>query len=285
MFLQIRDFVLHLRLNYQIFILSGPYLLGVLLSNYFSSLQLLQYFSVHVLLFGGVTAYNSYFDKDEGPIGGLKNPPKMSPWMLEGAWMLQFIGLLFAFYSGLYFVGLYLISAVLFWMYSSPHIRLKGKPILSLVGISISTALLACLLGYYANGTTESPSLSVALAALGSSLLVVSLYPLSQAYQVDEDKKRGDATFSVKYGKKGVRNIFLFLFPLGLAFVIYGLLSVKFSFAILSLIGGAISFGSIFLQMKKLTMTVSDYELVMTVKYAGGLLFSFFILLFIALRL
>src|SRR3989344_2119984 len=108
MFLQIRDFVLHLRLNYQIFILSGPYLLGVLLSNYFSSLQLLQYFSVHVLLFGGVTAYNSYFDKDEGPIGGLKNPPKMSPWMLEGAWMLQFIGLLFAFYSGLYFVGLYL---------------------------------------------------------------------------------------------------------------------------------------------------------------------------------
>jgi 1,4-dihydroxy-2-naphthoate octaprenyltransferase len=245
----------------------------------------MQFFSIHILLFGGVTAYNSYFDKDEGPIGGLKIPPKMFPWMLVGAWVLQFIGLILAFFSGLYFVFIYFVSAIIFWMYSSPRIRLKGKPILSLIAIGVGTAMFTCLLGYYANSTVELPSIEVIIASLGASLLVVSMYPLSQVYQVEEDKKRGDTTFSVKYGKKGVKNIFLSLYPLGLMLVVYSLVSIKLTFAVLSLVGGIACFGIVFSAIKKISMTIKDYEIVMRIKYINGLLFSLFALSFIFLKL
>jgi 1,4-dihydroxy-2-naphthoate octaprenyltransferase len=281
---KIRDFFLHLRLNYQIFILSGPYLLGVLLSNNFSYLQIIQFFSVHILLFGGVTAYNSYFDKDEGPIGGLKNPPKMKLWMLYASWILQIVGLVFAVNSGLYFVLIYLLSVLVFWMYSSPHIRLKGRPISSLLAIGLGTVICATLLGYHADGTMRLPSIIILLAALGSMCLVISMYPLSQAYQVKEDVKRGDITFSVKYGKRGVKNIFLCLFPIGIILIAYTLRSIDLLYSIIFIVGGFVAGFIVYEVIKKLTMTVSDYKMVMRVKYFGGLLFSLSIILFTFFR-
>jgi 1,4-dihydroxy-2-naphthoate octaprenyltransferase len=38
----------------------------------------LVFFILHLLLYPASNGYNSYFDKDEGSIGGLKNPPKVS---------------------------------------------------------------------------------------------------------------------------------------------------------------------------------------------------------------
>jgi 1,4-dihydroxy-2-naphthoate octaprenyltransferase len=282
---QIRDFILHLRLNYQIFILSGPYLLGVLLSDHFSALQIIQFFSIHILLFGGVTAYNSYFDKDEGPIGGLKSPPKMHLWMLIVSWVLQIIGLAIAIYSGLYFVIIYLLSVFIFWMYSSPHVRLKGRPIGSLIAIGIGTVVCASLLGYYANGSVQLPTITILIAALGSMCLVISMYPMSQVYQVEEDEKRGDTTFSVKYSKNGVRNLFIYLFPIGILLVSFALESINALYAIAFLVGGVIAGIIVLSVIKKITMTKEDYKMVMRVKYMGGSLFSFFALLFILLRM
>lgn len=33
---------------------------------------------LHLLIYPASNAYNSYFDKDKGPIGGLENPPPVS---------------------------------------------------------------------------------------------------------------------------------------------------------------------------------------------------------------
>ena len=38
----------------------------------------LVFFVVHILFYGGSTALNSYYDRDEGPVGGLWNPPKVT---------------------------------------------------------------------------------------------------------------------------------------------------------------------------------------------------------------
>ena len=279
-----KNFILHLRLNYQILILSGPYLLGILLSDYLSILQLVQFFSIHILLFGGVTVYNSHFDKDEGPIGGLKNPPKMDSWMLILSWVFQVLGLIIATYSGIYFILVYLLSALFFWMYSSPHIRLKGKPIGSLFAIGVSTVVCPTFLGYYANGSIQLPSVIILIATFGSLCLVLSLYPLSQSYQIDEDLKRKDITFSVRYGKNGIKNLFLFLFPIGLLFVAYALGSINLLYAILFIFFGIISEIIILSVIKKITMTRLDYEMIMRIKYMSGLLFSLSILIFIILK-
>jgi len=120
---EVKNFFLHLRLNYQFFILSGSYLFGALLSPQVDIIGVfIQFFSVHILLFGGVTAYNSYIDKDKEPIGGLKNPPEMSKWMLYMSWIFQITGLVIAFYSGVLFFTAYIVSMIFFWFYSSSNI-------------------------------------------------------------------------------------------------------------------------------------------------------------------
>lgn len=281
---QLKSFLLHLRLNYQILILSGPYLLGILFSEHLSVLQFIQFLNVHILLFGGVTAYNSFFDKDTGPIGGLKNPPKMGTWMLVASWMLQVIGLIIGILSGPYFIGIYLFSILVFWMYSSPLVRLKGKPVGSLIAIGIGTVICACLLGYYANGIMNLPSVEVLIASIGSMFLIISMYPLSQAYQVLEDKKRGDITFSVRYGKRGIKKIFSLLFPIGIVFISYALLSINILYSIISIFGGILAGILIWIVIKRITMTIEDYKIVMRIKYVGGLLFSLTALLFILLE-
>ncbi len=80
---------------------------------------LFQFINVHLLLFGGATAYNSFWDKDEGPIGGLQNPPKMQPWMWSASLILQGVGLLIAIPQGLLYSGIYLGSILFFWLYST----------------------------------------------------------------------------------------------------------------------------------------------------------------------
>src|SRR6056297_3924660 len=94
-------FILHLRLHYQFFILSGGYLLGGYLSDQMYAAQFwIQFFNVHVLLFGGATAYNSWWDKDEGAIGGLRHPPKMTRWMHSVSLIFMFTGLALALNVG-----------------------------------------------------------------------------------------------------------------------------------------------------------------------------------------
>jgi len=58
-FRELWHFILHLRWHYQVFILSGGFLLGGLLSSDINvSWFVIQFANVHLLLFGGATAYN-----------------------------------------------------------------------------------------------------------------------------------------------------------------------------------------------------------------------------------
>src|SRR5699024_1096729 len=121
---QLGHFVIHLRLHYQLFILSGAFLLGALLSDQFHGWWFtIQFLNVHVLLFGGATAYDSFLDRDEGPVGGLKNPAEMAHWMWFASLFIQVAGLMLAIPMGAFFAGFYMLSILLFWLYSSPWTR------------------------------------------------------------------------------------------------------------------------------------------------------------------
>jgi hypothetical protein len=99
----IKDFTLHLRLNYNFVILSAPFFLGAIYAPQISEVKnfILLFLLVYIFLFGGANAYNSYFDKDDGPIGGLEHPPKMKKWMYITAWFLQITGIYFSYLIGL----------------------------------------------------------------------------------------------------------------------------------------------------------------------------------------
>lgn len=108
-------FFVHLRCHYQVLVASGVYLLGGLYQPDFElPLFALQFVNVHVLLLGGATVYNSFFDRDEGPIGGLRHPPPLAAWTHPASVIVQFIGLLLGLLAGPLFVAVYAVSALLF---------------------------------------------------------------------------------------------------------------------------------------------------------------------------
>ncbi len=272
-------FLVHLRLHYQFFILSGPYLLGGVFGKGVSLSFLLHFFTVHILLFGGVTAYNSYWDKDEGPIGGLKHPPRMTPWMLPASWAMQVGGALLALTQGALFAACYGAAMLLFWLYSSPLMRFKGKPFPSLFAIGIGTGFFPLIMGYLAaTGEKNIPHLTLPiLAGLGATLLLVSLYPLSQVYQINEDTQRGDATFASRYGLPGVRRVFALCFSIGTLLTACALYVEAGLWGPLLGLSSALAGILIYWRLRALRGVPDEYSRVMNIKYAASLLFVVFL--------
>ncbi len=277
---EILHFLVHLRWHYQLFILSGGFLLGGFMSagmNWQSFL--IQFANVHLLLFGGATAYNSYWDKDEGPVGGLKHPPNMRPWMRPVSFLVQIGGLWLAVRGGILFVTVYLMSMILFWLYSTPLFRWKGSPVKSLIAIGLSTGANSVLLGYLAAGNISLNKYAL-LAAIGVMLIILSLYPVSQLYQTDDDAKRGDRTFAVEYGKSGMIKLFSTFFPIGMLLIAVVLLPYKIRLALFFLIIAGLTGFTVVRALKSLTLSRKEYRKVMRVKYGTSLAFCcFFIVL------
>ncbi|MDZ7756549.1 UbiA family prenyltransferase [Rhodohalobacter sp.] len=280
---EIGHFLLHLRLHYQLFILSGGFLLGGLMADQMSTAQFwLQFLNVHILLFGGATAFNSYWDKDEGPIGGLKNPPKMTDWMRIASLVMMAIGWVWSALFGVLYFVIYGVSIMFFWLYSTPLARWKSHPYLSLIAIGVSTGFNSVLLGTIAAG--GSVNTSVIISAFGASMILLSLYPVSQIYQMEQDKRRGDRTFAVEYGVDGVKFFFVISYLFGMIFFSAGLLQVYPYPAVIFFILGLIS-GVILLRLLlKLKGMESEYSSVMKLKFLASLSFVIFLMILNAVR-
>jgi 4-hydroxybenzoate polyprenyltransferase len=282
---QVFSFLVHLRLYYQFFILSGGYLLAALFVGEVNWSQFwMQFLNVHVLLFGGATAYNSWWDKDKGPIGGLKSPPKMQYWMWSAAMVFQYIGLLWAISVGWNFAIIYALSMLFFWLYSSPITRWKGKPTLSLIAIGISTGTNSFFLGYLAAGGYPITWLED-IIAIGVACLILSLYPVSQIFQTEEDQRRGDETFAAKFGLKGIKWLFASLFPLGTAIISVSLVVSKGPIGYIFGSVGTFAYLVVLYQVWQLKGKESEYSLVMRIKFLASLSFVLFMLSWFASNL
>ncbi len=274
----VRSFVVHFRLHYQVFILSGGYLFGALFSERFHAGTFwLQFLNVSVLLFGTATVYNSWHDKDEGPIGGLKNPPGMQPWMRKVALWMQFGGLLLAHYAGMEFTYLYLVSMVFFWLYSTRRARWKGHPLKSIIAIGISTGTNSFWMGYFAAGG-DAFSPGIVIAGIGTALVFLSLYPVSQLYQMRSDSKRGDRTFAIEFGVTGVKKFYRNAYHIGLIMSGIPLLLIQWPIGLAFIASGFVTGRLVGTQINRLTGDASEYGPVMRVKYLTSLSFVAFIL-------
>jgi hypothetical protein len=272
--LRVRDFLVHLRLHYQLLILAAPYLCGGMLAPTVAWTPFcVQFLNVHVLLFGGATAFNSFWDKDEGPIGGLRHPPRMLPWMRVASLALLGVGFCVAAPMGVGFATIYALAALLFWLYSTPLARWKGRPLLSFVAIGASTGSASLLMGRLAAAPAPlGPADLLAAAAVAATLL--SLYPVSQIYQIAADRDRGDRTFASVFGLRGVRIAFFACFVpgvalLGAAMRLAGMTRLPVALAL----AGVLLTVAIGLVLSRLRGRPSEYERVMRVKYATSAAF------------
>ncbi len=274
---ELKAFLSHLRLHYQFLILSGAFLSGAVFAGAPDRAAFAtQFLSVHILLFGGVTVYNSFWDKDTGPIGGLRAPPPLAPWTLPASWASQILGLAVAAWISPLSVAVYAVSMLCFWLYSSPRRRWKGRPLLSLAAIGAGTGVCGFLLGFFHGGrATVTPA--ACAGSVGVAFLIVSLFPMSQVYQVDEDLARRDMTFTARYGLRGVKTIYACLFPCGTALLAAAMASLDARLGTAFLILGAASGAGVWYVIRDLRMDASEYARVMAVKYVASGLFAVFL--------
>jgi 4-hydroxybenzoate polyprenyltransferase len=74
--------LVHLRLAFQI-LLAPIFLWGFLLADGTVSGRFwVAFVAFYVFLYGGTTAFNAFYDRDEGPVGGLERPPAVTPALL-----------------------------------------------------------------------------------------------------------------------------------------------------------------------------------------------------------
>lgn len=192
----------HLRLGFNV-LLSPIYLWGVLLSGAgpTDGRVWLGYLSVHLFLYGGTTAFNSYFDRDEGPIGGMRVPPPVDAGLLPFSLGVQALGLPLAWLVGAPFALAWLALFAVFTAYSHPAVRLKARPGAALAAIAVGQGGLGFALGWLAGAPPAGLLAPRSLLAMAAAALVVSgLYLVSQSYQTREDRVRGDRTLPVLWG-------------------------------------------------------------------------------------
>lgn len=193
-----KDYYTHLRLNFQ-FLLSPIFLMGALLAGEKLGVRLLvAYLSFHLFLYAGVTALNSSYDKDEGPVGGLETPPPPPPYLFLFSMVWQLIGLALAVAINPIFGTIYVIIFVLSFAYSYPRVRLKGHPLASVLTVALGQGVLPYLAAWsLPRGEIASAFTPLGLLGmLATTAITVGLYPLTAIYQLDEDAQRGDMTLA-----------------------------------------------------------------------------------------
>jgi 1,4-dihydroxy-2-naphthoate octaprenyltransferase len=213
----VKDLLLHLRLHWQV-MLAPLFVWGFLLSAGARAPDLIitpQFWLVfliyHVMFYGGATALNSYYDQDEGPVGGLWEPPRVTRDLLVFAVALQVVGLvLLSFVSRSLFV-LALIMGAVGNAYSHPATRLKAYPWTSLLAVSIFQGMGGTAAGWlFAQPEWQTLfSLKAMMGLLAASLIITGFYPLTQLYQREQDRKQGVISFAVYAGER--------CFPLAIA--------------------------------------------------------------------
>ncbi len=158
---------------------------------------------LHIFIYPASNGYNSLEDKDTGSIGGLKNPPKVNQQLVYLVYVFDFLAVAFSLYLNTSFGLMVLIYLLVSKAYSFKYIRLKKYAWLSFCVVVIFQGWFTYAMILVGLETQNLLSPFNLTAGVVSSLFLSGSYPLTQVYQHEEDKIRGDKTLSLKLGIKG----------------------------------------------------------------------------------
>ena len=220
-----RSSILHLRLPFSFF------LLPIFLFATYHSVEVnttnfwILFFVLHLLIYPASNGYNSFFDKDEGSIGGLENPPTVTPDLFLLVNILDLVGVILSFGISFWVGSGVLLYVLISRSYSHPKIRLKKYPLIGLLSVAIFQGYLIFIITVLAltEGNLKDLVPMDHLGGLISTLFLFGSYPMTQIYQHDQDRKSGDQTISLRLGVKGTflfTGIF-FAFTMGLFFLYF----------------------------------------------------------------
>ena len=287
-----KNIILHLRIPFSLFLMPVFWFAVSQSQNPNWGIAAGLFLVLHLLIYPASNAYNSYFDKDEGSIGGLENPPPVSLELFYISWILDIVAIIVAYFLGGWILSLALIIySSISKAYSNDKIRLKKYPIISWLAVGIFQGAFAYLTVIQAVDKIELREIwqnKYLFPAILSSLNLLGFYPMTQIYQHEEDARRGDMTMSRLLGIKGTfiftASIFLFV-TIGFFFYFQETLIYNFSaFAIYLLVMSPvlIYFNLWFLKVLK-NENQADFHHTMWLNMLGSVCLNlFFILLLIS---
>lgn len=216
----------HLRFPFS-FLLMPVFLFSLLCFNYSitnCSPILLIGFILHFLVYPSSNAYNSTQDRDEGSVGLIKKPLAIPKHLFFITVVMDMIAIMMCIFINIQTTILVTIYIVASRLYSWRKVRLKQFPLIGFLTVFICQGALvffivAASIDYGHPG--DSFKNFYLVVSIIPSLFIGSMYPLSQIYQHEQDKKDGVHTISAKLGYK---NTFLFSgiqFVLASAFISY----------------------------------------------------------------
>jgi len=183
-------------------IMTAHFLLGTLIARGCRvplGATLLGWFVFVALLNGGTLAINSAFDQDEGDVGYLRQPPKPPKYLLHVSVLMLVASLALGFLLPPVFAWSNAACVVMAVLYSVPPVRLKARAGWDLVINCVGFGMLTPLAGW---GLTGRPLVPAFIwISVGFAFLFGALYPMTQIYQVEEDRSRGDRTLVIHLGE------------------------------------------------------------------------------------
>lgn len=199
-----KDILLHLRLPFSFFLMPVYWFAISQTPNLDTPKAIWIFVILHFFIYPASNAYNSYFDKDEGSIGGLEKPPAVDNKLFWVSWAIDIVAVIIGFFViDWLFALMIFVYSLISKAYSNDTIRLKKYPILSwfIVGLFQGAfTYFTIILAFQKDFANLHVQI---LPAMISTIMLWAVYPMSQIYQHEEDAKRGDITMSMLLGIRG----------------------------------------------------------------------------------
>jgi len=281
---------LHLRIPFSYFLLP-VYIFSLGISPNFNESRLLWSFVIiHFLLYPASNGFNSYFDKDEKSIGGLKNPPPVNRSLYYVSILLDFVAVILAWSRiNFLFALMILIYGLISKAYSHPSIRIKKYSILGWLTVGIFQGYFAFMMCYVGINNYDTGNLlqaRIIIPALLASVMLLGNYPMTQVYQHEEDEKHGDKTMSMMLGIRGTFIFVQVIFALAaLGFVLYfnTFFDSQFSYAFLIALSPVVLFFMIWFYQVWKNPANADHSRTMWLNFISATcLNGFFVYFFLA---
>ena len=157
---------------------------------------------LHLLVYPSSNGYNSYMDRDEGSIGGIKNPMVPTKQLFIVTIVMDIVAIVLSMLISSLFTFCIIIYILCSRLYSYRGIRLKQYPLLGYLTVIFNQGSLTFFMVYHGTDSNLTYHMSW-LGLMAAAFLIGGFYPITQIYQHEEDAKDEISTISMQLGKRG----------------------------------------------------------------------------------